>query len=142
MRKLLVPIDGSEGAARALQHALKLATESGPTELHLVVVHPEPAMYGEIQVYVSKQKMDELQTRHSEDILRPALETLGSAAVPHTGTIVTGEPAQSIVNKAEELGCDGIVMATRGMGAIGNLVLGSVATKVVHLSKLPVTLVK
>ena len=142
MHKLLVPIDGSECSARGLQHALKLAAECGPVELHLVVVHPEPALYGEIEVYVSKQRMEELQRRHSEDILRPALETVQSAAVLHTGTILTGEPAQSIVAKAEELGCDGIVMGTRGMGAIGNLVLGSVATKVVHLTRLPVTLVK
>ena len=47
-----------------------------------------------------------------------------------------------IVKRPEELNCDGIVMGTRGMGAIGNLVMGSVATKVVHLTKLPVTLVK
>jgi nucleotide-binding universal stress UspA family protein len=38
--------------------------------------------------------------------------------------------------------CDGIVMGTRGMSAVGNLVMGSVATKVIHLTKLPVTLVK
>ncbi|MFN5167526.1 MAG: universal stress protein [Pseudomonadota bacterium] len=37
---------------------------------------------------------------------------------------------------------DGIVMGSRGMGALGNLAFGSVATKVVHLADVPVTLVK
>ena len=47
-----------------------------------------------------------------------------------------------IADSAEREGCDAIVMGTRGMGSIGSLMLGSVATKVVHLTKLPVTLVK
>ena len=47
-----------------------------------------------------------------------------------------------ITRKAEELNCDAIIMGTRGMGALGNLVMGSIATKVVHLTRLPVTLVK
>ena len=47
-----------------------------------------------------------------------------------------------LAKRAEELGCDEIIMGTRGMGAIGNLVMGSVATKVVHLAGIPVTLVK
>ena len=142
MRKLLVPIDGSENATRALDYALRLAKEKGPIELHLVTVHPEPLIYGEIQVYVSKEKMDEMQKAHSEDILRPAMEAAAAAGVPHTSEILIGDTAPMIVAKAEELGCDGIVMGTRGLGAMGNLVMGSVATKVIHLTKLPVTLIK
>ncbi len=59
-----------------------------------------------------------------------------------TSEILVGSVAQAIVKRGEDLGCDGIVMGTRGMGAIGNLAMGSVATKVIHLTKLPVTLVK
>jgi len=47
-----------------------------------------------------------------------------------------------IVKRAEELGCDGIIMGTQGRGTLGSLFMGSVAVKVVHLTKLPVTLVK
>jgi nucleotide-binding universal stress UspA family protein len=65
-----------------------------------------------------------------------------ASGVPYTSEILVGETASLIVSSAEQHGCDGIVMGTRGMGAIGNLVMGSVATKVVHLSRLPVTLVK
>lgn len=142
MHKMLVPIDGSENAERALQYALSLAKENGSIELHLVTVHPEPVIYGEIQVYVSREKMEELQKRHSEDILKPAEAAVKAAGVTYTSDILIGDVAPMIVNKADELNCDGIVMGTRGMGAIGNLVMGSVATKVVHLAKWPVILVK
>jgi nucleotide-binding universal stress UspA family protein len=53
-----------------------------------------------------------------------------------------GNAAEKIVKRAEELGCDGIVIGTQGRGAIGSLLMGSVAIKVVHLTTLPVTLVK
>ncbi|OCK54149.1 universal stress protein [Bradyrhizobium sp. LMTR 3] len=142
MHKLLIPVDGSANASRALAYALKFAKEIGPVELHLLTVHPEPVIYGEIQVYVSKEKMEELQRKHSEDILRPAIEAARAADVSYTSDILIGDTAPMIIKRADELNCDGIVMGTRGMGAIGNLVMGSVATKVVHLTTVPVTLVK
>lgn len=142
MLKLLVAIDGSPSSARALDYAIKLAKKIDGCTLHLVTVHPEPVIYGEIQVYVPKEKMEELQRKHSEDFLNPALERVRAAGVAHTGEVLTGETAAAITERAQELACDSIVMGTRGMGAIGNLVLGSVATKVVHLTQLPVTLVK
>lgn len=142
MRKLLVPIDGSDNATRALKYALDLASHDKSIVLHLLTVHPEPIVYGEIQVYVTQEKMEELQKKHSEDILRPADETARAAGVNYTSEILIGDIAPTIAERAESLHCDGIVMGTRGMGAVGNLVMGSVATKVVHLAKCPVTLVK
>ena len=77
-----------------------------------------------------------------EAVLKPAIERAAQAGVRFTSEILIGNVAHEIVERAQKGGCDGIVMGTRGMGALGNLVLGSVATKVVHLTKLPVTLVK
>jgi nucleotide-binding universal stress UspA family protein len=74
--------------------------------------------------------------------MQPAIDAAKSAGVPLTSETREGSPAEMIVKAAEELNCVGIVMGTRGMGALANLVLGSVATKVVHLTVLPVTLVK
>ena len=65
-----------------------------------------------------------------------------AAGVNFTTAVLIGDVPKVLANYAEENGCDGIVMGTRGMGAIGNLVLGSIATKVIHLTKVPVTLVK
>lgn len=142
MLNLLVPIDGSESSTRALDHAMKIAKTNPSYELHLLTVHPEPIMYGEILVYVSSEKMHELQRAHSMDLLRPAIEAAEKARIAHTSEIAQGEVASTIAKRAHELHCEGIVMGTRGMTAISNLVIGSVATKVIHLTTIPVTLVK
>jgi nucleotide-binding universal stress UspA family protein len=142
MRRLLVPVDSSEPAARALRHAIALARENPATELHIVNAHEPPILYGEIAVYLPEEKARELQRRHSEDILRPAVAAAEAAGVRFASEVLVGDVPAAIAACAVERGCDGIVMGTRGMSAIGNLVLGSVATKVIHLTGLPVTLVK
>jgi nucleotide-binding universal stress UspA family protein len=142
MHKLLVAIDGSDHARRALDYALSLAKENAAIELHILTVQPEPNVYGEIQVYITEVRMAQLQRQHSQDILAPALEAAQNAGIAHSGEIVVGHAATTIANRAEELGCDAIVMGTQGRGAMGSVLMGSVALKVVHLTKLPVTLVK
>jgi nucleotide-binding universal stress UspA family protein len=56
--------------------------------------------------------------------------------------VVYGNAPQAIIRTARRLNCDSIVMGTRGLGAIGNVFLGSVASKVIHLSPVPVTLIR
>lgn len=51
-------------------------------------------------------------------------------------------PAEVLAALADELGCDHIVMGTRGLGAISGIVLGSVTRKVLHLTRIPVTCIK
>jgi nucleotide-binding universal stress UspA family protein len=53
-----------------------------------------------------------------------------------------GDVAPTIAQRADALGCEAIIMGTRGSGRIANLVMGSTAMMVVHLTSLPVTLVK
>ena len=142
MNKLLVPVDGSENALRAVRHAVALAKQIGSASIHLVNVHEEPLLYGEIAVYVPREKMEALQRQHSQAILARAEDIVGESGIAHTKEILVGHIAQTIAQHAKQLGCDAIVMGTRGMTSIGNLVMGSVATKVVHLTDLPVTLVK
>jgi len=142
MHKLLVPVDGSANAMRALEYAIRLAKECGPTELVIVYAHEPPIVYGELAIYVPPEEAKELHRKHGEDISRPFIETAKRASVTFSSQVLIGDIPQSIVSCAETLGCDGIVMGTRGMGSILNLIAGSVATKVIHLTKLPVTLVK
>ena len=142
MHKVLVPIDGSDSSMRALQYAIRLAKENTMTELHIVNAHEPPIVYGEIAVYLSEEKAGEFQRLHSEDILKPAIEMAQVAGVRFASDILVGNIAKVISQRAEEIGCDSIVMGTHGMGAIANLLMGSVATKVIHLTHLPVTLVK
>lgn len=140
--KLLVPVDGSENATRALRHAIALARSIPSSSIHVVTAHEEPIVFGEVAVYVSREKIAELQRKQSEGPLSMAVQILESAGVAHSREILEGPIAQTIVRRAEELQCDGIVMGTRGLTALGGLLMGSVATRVIHASSIPVTLVK
>ena len=56
MRKLLVPMDNSDNATRALDYAIRLAKGTGSTELHIVNAHEPPIVFGEIAVYLEEEK--------------------------------------------------------------------------------------
>jgi nucleotide-binding universal stress UspA family protein len=121
MRKLLVPVDGSDSSLRALAWAIDLAKEVSGVTIHLVNVgEPE----------------------QSAAILGRAEQELRAAQLTYTKEALSGPVAAVIAEHAGRHGCDAIVMGTRGMSAIENLVLGSIANEVVHLTRLPVTLVK
>jgi nucleotide-binding universal stress UspA family protein len=139
---MLVPYDGSEAAVRALDHAIATARAAGEVSIHLVTAHEPPMVYGEIAVYVSQDKLEAFRVQHAEQILAPARATLAASGVRFTEAVLIGPVAESIAKAATDSGSDVIVMGTRGLGAIGNLLMGSVATKVVHLATVPVTLVK
>ena len=74
--------------------------------------------------------------------LKSAHAILKASSTPHVVHTVLGDVAETIVAKAAELGCEAIVMGCSGKGMLAGLVLGSVARKVIHLTTLPVTLVK
>lgn len=142
MHKILVPLDGSECALRALAFAVQYARASPGSSLHLLAVHYEPWCYGETAVYVGKDHLEKLAAEHDASVLDQAEQALAGAGVPYSRESAEGEPAALIAQRAQERGCDLIVMGTRGLGRIGTLLMGSVATKVVHLAAVPVTLVK
>lgn len=142
MKNFLVPIDGSGAALRALQSAIDLAKLSPGGSVNVVHVHEEPLIYGEIAVYVPREKMSALQAQHSTGMLDRAEALLKDSGIPYTRKILTGPIGRTIATHAEQSGCDAIVMGRHGTTALGDILVGSVAMKVLHLSKLPVVLVR
>lgn len=142
MKKILVPVDGSGAALRALKQAIALAKLSPQASIHLVHAHEEPLIYGEIAVYVPREKMGALQRNHSEGILAAAEAELKDSGVPYTKDVLVGPVGQTIAAHAERTGCDAIVMGRHGRSALGDVLVGSVAMKVLHVSRLPVLLVR
>lgn len=142
MRKIMVPVDGSENSFRAVHYAVSLARDESPAVVFLITVQPDPIVYGDAALYLDYAKLEQAEREHSRAILKPAAELLGKAGVRFEQEMRRGDAASVIVHRAEELGCDVIAMGTRGLGAFASLVLGSTAMKVVHLTKLPVTLIK
>lgn len=140
--KIFIPFDGSDCSIRALQHAVTTAQRSRACSLHVAYAHDEPLLYGEIAVYVSREEIEKLQRQHGESVLGRADAILETAGIPYEKEILIGPVAQVLAERARTLGCDSIVMGTHGMTALGNMLMGSIATKVIHLSTVPVTLVK
>lgn len=141
MKKILLAVDGSGASMRAAGQAIALAALSGGA-IHLVHAHEEPLLYGELAVYVPREKMRELQDTHSADVMRDAEAALKTAGVRYEKEILTGPVAQTIAARAEALGCDLIVMGRHGRSALGDALVGSIAIKVLHRSSLPVLLVR
>lgn len=137
MTRVLVPVDGSEASLRALRHAMAI----GAAEIQIVNVQPR-ADTPTLLLHMTQQAIDEAQADHGRAMLEGACRILEQAARPYRAHALIGDPATTIAELAAAEHVDGIVMGTRGMGAWGNLALGSTATKLVHLTEVPVTLVK
>jgi nucleotide-binding universal stress UspA family protein len=142
MITVLVPIDGSEPGHRALDLAIRSAQGKPEARIHALYVHPTIDVPGTVRAFVTLGEMRALATEQSRPIVDGAAARLTAAGIDHAVEMLEGDPAELIARRAQELHCDAIVMGSRGMGRIANLVIGSVATKVVHLTTLPVTLVK
>jgi nucleotide-binding universal stress UspA family protein len=140
--KVLVAVDGSRNSERAVAYAIRdAAGRSGKVELHLVNVQA-PVTSSNVRRFVTKAMLENYRREQGERVLSAACRMLDRAKVPYRTHIMAGHVAETIVWQAKKLRCGEIIMGTRGMGAIASALVGSVATKVIHLTKLPVTLVK
>ena len=143
MRKILVALDGSEHAQRALEEVLKLfVTDS--LHVHLLTVC-EPIHVNEVLFKDTLAGMRQLEDEHMEagrKLLESATARLKQAGVSHDTHVEIGHAAQVIAEFARKYHAEMIVMGTRGLGSIRSLAVGSIANKVVHLAEVPVLLVK
>ena len=140
MRKVLVPVDGSPVAERAVEFAAERASRAGDTKLLLLNVQQNLEHWRK-RGLLDEQDLKDLRV-HGEAEAAKARCALDKAGVLYDFEIAFGHPAEVIVRKAREEHCDSIVMGTRGLGDIESLLLGSTAYKVIQLAQLPVTLVK
>ena len=142
MLRLLVAIDGSDNAKRVIRHVVKQSPRyKVPVEVHLLNVQP-PLVGVNVKLLITSEELKAYYRDEGERILRGPRRKLDSAGIKYMFHIGVGDPAEVIAQYAADKHCEQIIMGSRGMGSVANLVLGSVATKVIHLVKLPVLLVK
>jgi nucleotide-binding universal stress UspA family protein len=142
MLKTLIPVDGSAPADRAIDAAATLARNGCGLEVTLINVREGPVYYGELPP-MSVETIEEAQKAWQEDVLRKAEQRARDGGLRLTDSRRSiGYASAEILSAATALGADQIVMGTRGRGAVGSLILGSVAQRVVHESKVPVVLVR
>jgi nucleotide-binding universal stress UspA family protein len=139
--RVLIPFDGSRPAQRAVEYAAGLA-RSRRVVVHLLNVEPELDDYGMVRAYLRRSEHHKILAARAQMLLKEPTRRIKSARIQCETHIAFGDPAAVIVKTARRLKCDSIIMGTRGLGAVGNILLGSVATKTVHLSPVPVTLVR
>lgn len=142
MRSILVAIDGSESALRALDFAIKQASHSPQAKLHVLTVRPPATTYAAWEIYVTADRIEEVARARARDILVEAERRLKDSGCRFELEQLEGEAAEVITRRATELGCESITMGSHGHGTFGILFMGSVAQRVVHQATVPVTVVK
>lgn len=140
MQTLLVPVDGSDSSHRALAHAIEMARRDGRMKLQLINVQQtlERWYAGGL---LNKEALAHLQQLGEQDAAA-ARAQVDAAGLTYEFRVLFGQPGEVIARVAREQGCIGIVMGTRGLGALEQVFLGSTAYKVVQLADVPVTLVR
>jgi nucleotide-binding universal stress UspA family protein len=141
--KILVAVDGSKGSLDAVQCLIDHADWfRDKPEVHLVTVHLPVPKLPRMGAAVGKSQIQRYYEEEGEALLAAAKRKLDAAAVPYRASVLVGPIAESIVNYAKEKRCDIIYIGTRGMTEIGKALVGSTAAKVLHISDVPVLLVK
>jgi nucleotide-binding universal stress UspA family protein len=142
LRRILVPLDGSELAEHALPLASRLARPAGAELILLRSTEWDPIVGG---MYVSAQTVAEL-TRRYDGEARAYLEAVSHrqalAGIPIHCAVRSDPAADSIVAGAAATAADLIVMTTHGRGGVGRWVYGSVADRVLRRSSVPIVLVR
>ncbi len=132
---ILVPVDGSEHARKALAVACRLLSPDDGT-LYLIHV-PEPIAHEALLVWgigaVALDASLEERRRVGEEVLTHAVEAAREQGATRVESrLGEGEPARAILAEADERGVEAIVMGSRGLGDFQGLVVGSVSHKVAH----------
>ncbi|GGA27619.1 universal stress protein [Psychrobacillus lasiicapitis] len=136
--KILLAVDGSENSLRAAEEVIKIASMNAECTVDVVYV-----------VDFSKSKNEILHTQGREELdfsrrqrLFPVQELLQVKNIPYTTNILRGEPGPTIIKYANEHAFELVVIGSRGLNGLQEMVLGSVSHKVGKRVNCPVLIVK
>ena len=141
--RILLAVDGSKNSLDAVQALVDhLGWYRDSPQVELVTVHlPVPRLPG-MGAAVGKAQIEKYYQEEGGKQLAAAKGTLDAAGVRYEARVLVGPVAETLVKHAQEKRCDLIYIGTRGHTELGKALLGSTATKVLHISDLPVLLVK
>jgi nucleotide-binding universal stress UspA family protein len=140
--KILIPVDGSDSANHAVEYVVaSVAGLKEAPQVCLLNVQWKLAS-GNVKLFINQDTMNEYYREQGMAALTSARAKLDAAGMAYSYHISVGAPAEAIVQYAQEQSVDQIVMSAHGQGTLSDLLLGSVASKVAHLAKMPILLVK
>jgi len=135
MRKILVGFDGSEGAEQALNRAIMMIDEFG----ELIILAVVPTQFNESFVDIDAYKN---LKKKAEILVSDAINDIGAHDFNVKGIVEEGDVAAKIIDIANKLRVDLIVLGGKGASEIGRYPIGSVANKVVQYAAKPVMVVR
>jgi universal stress protein A len=136
-KRILVPLENSSYDAAILEHVRKLAHFTGASVLLMHVADGWAA-----------RNVEQLNLRESEEMrvdreyLERTAQSLAADGIAAESLLAGGNPAKEIAAAAEREGCDLIAMSTHGHRLLKDVLYGSVASEVRHMSNVPVLLVR
>jgi nucleotide-binding universal stress UspA family protein len=139
MAKVLIPVDGSENAMRAVRHAVNQSLAKGGLEAHLLYVRA-PFSWGLARIAGRKQH-DSLWRDAAEQVLAPARALLRRHGIPHAVHVDSGGRAEAIHRAAQRLHVDKIVMGTARKHSLTRIFQDSVTSRVIEIARVPVEVI-
>lgn len=140
-KKILVAFDDSNESAKALDYGIHLSKENPFSTLEVLHVFYLPVMVIGEALVSAPAFVDNYQYEHAENVIAKAEQHV-SAFPNATVTLKQGDPATTVVAYAEEIQSDLIIVGSRGIGGIKELLLGSVSHHIIQHSNIPVLVVK
>lgn len=137
LKRILVPIDGTEHSWRALEYACELVSYTRGSLVIMTVVS------GRMKQHIVEFGSDCLYVQMGDEVLDAAHAILSGKNIDCTYLLENdNDIAESILRAVDEQECDGIVLGSRGMGVLEGLFRNSVSSVIVENANVPVTIVK
>ena len=137
IKKILVPIDGSEYAKSAINYACDIAKKF-KSDLILIYVVPPPILFGAEAGIVDFKPLEDA----GKNILESSKQIAKNKGLKPIGRLEIGQAANKIIQIAKDEKFDLIIMGSRGLSAVKSFLLGSVSDKVSHHAPCPVLIVR
>lgn len=136
-KRILVPVEHSPYDETILQHVRKLARHCGSS---VVLIHVADGWAARNVRQLNLRESEEM--REDREYLEHIAESLEADGIETESVLAGGSPAEEIADAALREGCDLIAMSTHGHRFLKDLLYGSVANEVRHISRVPVLLVR
>lgn len=139
--RILIAIDGSDAALRAVRHAIRLAGDlKTPAELYLL--YADEPLLRSVAMSLGLEGTKRYHAENGKAATQKARALLKRAKVGFEEHVLVGDPAPTILKFVKANHCDLIVMGSHGRSALKSLFLGSVTSKVLGSAQIPLTIVR
>jgi nucleotide-binding universal stress UspA family protein len=139
--KILVAVDGSPYTKRMLAYLAAHDEWLGPTQQY-TLIHTVPAVPPRAAAVVDREVLKSYYEEEAEKVFKPIRAFFKKQGIEAAFVHKVGHAAETIAAMADKGNYDLLMMGSHGHGTIANLVMGSVATKVLANCKTPVLLVR